>query len=46
MSALWKPAVLRKCFPNVREGENPHRTKSVCEDSDDKYPDLVFIEVT
>jgi len=46
MSALWKLAVLHSCFLNVREEENLHRTKSVCKDSDDKYPDLVFIEVT
>lgn len=46
MSALWKPAVLRNCFPNVREGKNLQRTKSVYKDSDDKYPGLVFIEVT
>jgi len=30
----------------VREGEYFHRTKSVCKDSDDKYPGPVFIEVT
>jgi len=46
MSALWKPAVLHNCFPKVREGENLRRSKSVCKDSDDKYSELVFIEVT
>jgi hypothetical protein len=46
ISAMWKPAVLHNWFPNVREGENLHRTKSVCKGSDDKYPGFVFIEVT
>jgi hypothetical protein len=30
----------------MREEENLHRTKSVYKDSDDKYPSLVFIEMT